>query len=140
MRRKRTTANLELYAVSGTNCIVLSLDMKTKPDGLRGFAFERVETKKRIWLYGQKFLHSVIHEIEKEGSKFIEAVSTGRPHIVLLGMDLLETKCPGLLGFALRREDHTDREKYWLSGYKNFASVPGTIFLERHSANAYKLL
>jgi hypothetical protein len=41
---------------------VLSLDMKNKPAGLLGFAFERVETKskKRIWLYGQKFFGSVI--------------------------------------------------------------------------------
>jgi len=71
MRRKKTTTDLELYAVSGTNCIVLSLDMKTKPDGLLGFAFERVETKskKRIWLYGQKFFHSVIPIDEKDLSK-----------------------------------------------------------------------
>src|SRR5947207_430905 len=62
MRRKKTTSGLELYAVSGTHTVVLSLDMKAKPDGLLGFAFERVETKskKRIWLYGQKFFHSVI--------------------------------------------------------------------------------
>jgi hypothetical protein len=36
-------------------------------------------------------------------------------HVVLLGMDLPEQDCPGLLGFALRREDHTEGEKYWLS-------------------------
>jgi len=93
MRRKKITADLELYAVSGTNCIVLSLNMKTKPDGLLGFAFERVETKskKRIWLYSQKFFHSVIHEIEKEGSKFIEAVSSGWPQILASLKSLLET-------------------------------------------------
>jgi hypothetical protein len=44
-------------------------------------------------------------------------------HVVLLGMDLSEQDCPGLLGFALRREDHTEGEKYWLSGYKPFKSV-----------------
>jgi len=62
MRRKKTSSNLELYAVSGTNTIVLSIDMKAKPSGLLGFSFERVETKskKRIWLYGQKFFGSVI--------------------------------------------------------------------------------
>ena len=62
MRRKKTNSDLELYAVSGTHTVVLSMDMKKKPDGLLGFAFERVETKskKRIWLYGQKFFRSVI--------------------------------------------------------------------------------
>ena len=62
MRRKKTSSSLELYAVSGTNTIVISMDMKAKPSGLLGFAFERVETKskKRIWLYGQKFFRSVI--------------------------------------------------------------------------------
>ena len=32
-------------------------------------------------------------------------------------------KCPGLLGFAIRRHDKTEGEIYWLSGYKTFASV-----------------
>jgi phosphatidylserine/phosphatidylglycerophosphate/cardiolipin synthase-like enzyme len=41
-----------------------------------------------------------------------------------------------LLGFALRREDHTEGEKYWLSGYKTFASVepsppPGILYSTR---------
>jgi phosphatidylserine/phosphatidylglycerophosphate/cardiolipin synthase-like enzyme len=57
-------------------------------------------------------------------------------HVVLLGMDLVEQDCPGLLGFALRREDHTEGEKYWLSGYKTFASVepsppPGILYSTR---------
>ncbi len=67
MRRKKTSSSLELYAVSGTNTIVISMDMKAKPSGLLGFAFERVATKskKRIWLYGQKFFGSVI-PIEKK--------------------------------------------------------------------------
>jgi len=42
---------------------------------------------------------------------------------VLLGMDLPQEKCPGLLGFAIRRHDHTEGETYWLGGYKTFASV-----------------
>lgn len=67
MRIKKTKTALELYAVSGTNTVVLSIDMKQKPTGLLGFAFERVETvsKKRIWLEGQKFFKSVI-KIEKK--------------------------------------------------------------------------
>jgi hypothetical protein len=71
MRRKKTSSDLELYAVSGTNTIVISIDMKAKPAGLLGFAFERVETKskKRIWLYGQKFFRSVIPIEEKDLGK-----------------------------------------------------------------------
>src|SRR3989304_3224790 len=44
-------------------------------------------------------------------------------HVVMLGMDLPEDKCSGLLGFAIRRHDHTEGEIYWLGGYKTFASV-----------------
>lgn len=71
MRRKKTSSSLELYAVSGTNTVVLSLDLKTKPSGLLGFAFERVETtsQKRIWLYGQKFFGSVIPIAKKDLGK-----------------------------------------------------------------------
>ena len=67
MRVKKTASALELYAVSGTNTIVISIDMKQKPADLLGFAFERVETesKKRIWLSGQKFFKSLIN-VEKE--------------------------------------------------------------------------
>ncbi|HZS16743.1 MAG TPA: phospholipase D-like domain-containing protein, partial [Candidatus Udaeobacter sp.] len=57
-------------------------------------------------------------------------------HVVLLGIDFPEQNCAGLLGFALRREDHTEGEKYWLSGYKTFASVepsppPGMLYSTR---------
>ncbi len=71
MRRKKTSSGLELYAVSGTHTVVLSMDMKVKPAGLLGFAFERVETRsmKRIWLYGQKFFKSVIPIEEKDLGK-----------------------------------------------------------------------
>jgi phosphatidylserine/phosphatidylglycerophosphate/cardiolipin synthase-like enzyme len=44
-------------------------------------------------------------------------------HVVLLGIDLPEDKCPGLLGFAIRRFDVTEGETYWLKGYKTFESV-----------------
>lgn len=58
---------------------------------------------------------------EQEGDLSVQAIAG--THVVLLGMDLPEQECPGLLGFALRREDHTEGEKYWLPGYKTFASV-----------------
>jgi len=56
---------------------------------------------------------------EQKGDLITQAIAG--THVVLLGMDLPEQDCPGLLGFALRREDHTEGEKYWLSGYKTFA-------------------
>jgi phosphatidylserine/phosphatidylglycerophosphate/cardiolipin synthase-like enzyme len=71
---------------------------------------------------------------EQKGDLITQAIAG--THVVLLGMDLPEQKCPGLLGFALRREDHTEGEKYWLSGYKTFASVepsppPGVFYSTR---------
>ncbi|MEP6613615.1 MAG: phospholipase D-like domain-containing protein [Mucilaginibacter sp.] len=67
MRVKNIASELEVYAVSGTNTVVISLDMKHKPADLLGFAFERVETvsKKRIWLEGQKFFNSIV-KIDKK--------------------------------------------------------------------------
>ena len=58
---------------------------------------------------------------ETKGNLSVQAIAG--THVVLLGIDLPEQDCPGLLGFALRREDHTEGEKYWLSGYKTFKSV-----------------
>lgn len=40
---------------------------------------------------GKSVKLTVIHEIEKEGSKFIEAVSSGWPHILASLKSLLET-------------------------------------------------
>jgi hypothetical protein len=47
---------------------------------------------------------------EKKGDLSVQAIAG--THVVLLGIDLPEQDCPGLLGFALRREDHTEGEKY----------------------------
>ena len=69
-----------------------------------------------------------------EGDLSVQAIAG--THVVLLGMDFPEQNCAGLLGFALRREDHTEGEKYWLSGYKTFKSVepsppPGMLYSTR---------
>jgi len=58
---------------------------------------------------------------ESNGPLSVRAIAG--THVVLLGMNLPEQQCPGLLGFALRRHDHTEGEVYWLRGYKTFASV-----------------
>ena len=47
-------------------------------------------------------------------------------HVVLLGFDLASKQRKGCLGFALQREDHTEDERYWMSGMKTFAATdPG---------------
>jgi len=58
---------------------------------------------------------------EKNGPLSVQAIAG--THVVLLGMNLPEQACPGLLGFAIRRHDHTEGEVYWLRAYKTFASV-----------------
>jgi phosphatidylserine/phosphatidylglycerophosphate/cardiolipin synthase-like enzyme len=69
----------------------------------------------------------------KEQKRELSVQAIAGTHVVLLGIDLARQDCPGLLGFALRREDHTEGEKYWLSGYKTFKSVessppPGILY------------
>lgn len=47
-------------------------------------------------------------------------------HVVLLGMNLSKQSARRLLGFAIQREDHTEDERYWMSGMKTFeATDPG---------------
>jgi phosphatidylserine/phosphatidylglycerophosphate/cardiolipin synthase-like enzyme len=58
---------------------------------------------------------------EQSGQLSVQAIAG--THVVLLGMNLPKELCPGLLGFAIRRHDHTEGEMYWLSGYKTFESV-----------------
>ncbi|HWI84886.1 MAG TPA: hypothetical protein VNT42_01000, partial [Sphingomonas sp.] len=44
-------------------------------------------------------------------------------HVVLLGWDIIETKRPGLRGFAVRRTDPAEQESYWMRGTKTFKTV-----------------
>jgi len=47
-------------------------------------------------------------------------------HVVFLGLNLSAERRKGCLGFAIQREDHTENEKYWMSGTKTFeATDPG---------------
>lgn len=47
-------------------------------------------------------------------------------YVVLLGFDLAEADCDGLLGFAIHRTDHTENEAYYLKGMKVFTETdPG---------------
>jgi len=44
-------------------------------------------------------------------------------YTVMLGFNATDEARKGLLGFAIRRSDHTENERYWLRGFKTFASV-----------------
>src|SRR5689334_9275098 len=47
-------------------------------------------------------------------------------YVVLLAFDLPEVSCPGLHGFSIHREDHTENESFFLDGMKAFAETdPG---------------
>lgn len=53
-------------------------------------------------------------------------------HTVFLGMDVTEEVRKGLLGFSIKRFDHTEDENYWLRGFRTFKSnasdhPPGTL-------------
>jgi phosphatidylserine/phosphatidylglycerophosphate/cardiolipin synthase-like enzyme len=54
--------------------------------------------------------------------------ATAGSHVVLLGFDLPEADCDGLLGFAVHRTDPVEQEAYWLRGLKTFeATDPGFL-------------
>jgi phosphatidylserine/phosphatidylglycerophosphate/cardiolipin synthase-like enzyme len=47
-------------------------------------------------------------------------------NVVTLGLNLTEAARQNCLGFAIQREDHTEDEKYWMTGTKAFAATnPG---------------
>lgn len=49
-------------------------------------------------------------------------------YVVILGIDMDEADCSGLLGFAIHRTDHTEDEAYWMEGIKTFAETdPGFV-------------
>lgn len=65
-------------------------------------------------------------------------------HVVSLGLDLTSARRRNCLGFAIRREDHTEDERYWLRGLKTFAGIdpglgPGeSVSSRRHPFQAYQ--
>ena len=61
-------------------------------------------------------------------------------HVVLLGMDLDPALCPGLMGFAIHRTDHTENEAYWLEGMKTFeATDPHLAPGRRYATNEHPI-
>jgi phosphatidylserine/phosphatidylglycerophosphate/cardiolipin synthase-like enzyme len=54
----------------------------------------------------------------RNGSFSVHAIAG--TYVVLLGIDADAAALPGLLGFAIEREDRTENERYFLTGYKTF--------------------
>jgi hypothetical protein len=57
-------------------------------------------------------------------------------HVVLLGFNMAEADCAGLMGFAIHRTDHIEEEAYWLKGQKTFIETdpglpPGATYSTR---------
>lgn len=51
-------------------------------------------------------------------------------HVVLLGLDIDPGALPGLLGFAIQREDFAEDERTWLRSMKTFPDQPGATALD----------
>lgn len=70
--------------------------------------------------------------------------ATAGTHVVLLGMNISQAGRKGLLGFAIRREDKTENERYWLRGQKTFRElvpnpVPGEQYpLYEHPVQTFR--
>lgn len=59
----------------------------------------------------------------KEASQGVTVNAVAGTHVVVLGFDLSPAKRKGCLGFAIQREDHTEHERYWMSGMKTFGET-----------------
>ena len=57
----------------------------------------------------------------KNGYLSVNAIAGS--YVVLLGIDVVSGSQSGLLGFAIKRTDHTENEEYWLNGFKTFEAT-----------------
>lgn len=69
---------------------------------------------------------------KKKSNGGISVHAISGTHVVLLGLDATEKARKKLLGFAIEREDHTERERYWLKGFRTFEETepdpqPGSL-------------
>ena len=53
----------------------------------------------------------------------ITALAVAGTYVVYLGWDIDKALCQDLRGFAIRRDDLTEGEKYWLRGMKSFPNM-----------------
>ncbi|HUG66581.1 MAG TPA: phospholipase D-like domain-containing protein [Pirellulaceae bacterium] len=61
-------------------------------------------------------------------------------YVVILGIDIDQANCDGLLGFAIHRTDHTEEEAYWMEGIKTFAQTdPGFVAGSTYSTRQHPI-
>jgi hypothetical protein len=61
-------------------------------------------------------------------------------YVVILGIDMVQSDCNGLLGFAIHRTDHTEGEAYWMEGIKTFAETdPGFVAGSSYSTQQHPI-
>jgi phosphatidylserine/phosphatidylglycerophosphate/cardiolipin synthase-like enzyme len=71
-------------------------------------------------------------KIIQTSEKSLSVNAIAGTYVVLLAMDVNESARKGLLGFAINRTDVTQKEQYWLKGFKTFESLdpnpaPGSL-------------
>ena len=65
---------------------------------------------------------------KKKSNNGLSVRAISGTYVVILGIDMDEADCNGLLGFAIHRTDHTEDEGYWMEGIKTFAETdPGFV-------------
>ena len=88
MPDERVADSGEVVEIEPNRRLVLKWRNEFRPElKAEGYSRMTYELEKE----GNSVKLTVIHEIEKEGSKFIEAVSSGWPHILASLKSLLET-------------------------------------------------
>ena len=77
---------------------------------------------------------------DRKTSQGLTVQAIAGSHVVLLGINLKREHCNGLLGFAIHRTDHTEKEAYWLEGMKTFAETdPGFVHGSKYPTNQHPI-
>jgi phosphatidylserine/phosphatidylglycerophosphate/cardiolipin synthase-like enzyme len=89
------------------------------------FEIKRVNVKRR----------NTMRVMKTNGGLKVHAVAG--TYVVMLGFDLPEADCEGLLGFSIHRTDHTENEAFFLLGMKTFAETnpgfpAGSLYSTKH--------
>ncbi|MBK7616767.1 MAG: hypothetical protein IPJ08_20820 [Burkholderiales bacterium] len=80
--------------------------------------------------------------VRRSGGLSVRAVAG--TYVVMLGIDLAEAECEGLLGFTIHRTDHTAGEAGYLTGMKAFAETdpgfpPGAVYsTDQHPIQSFQ--
>jgi phosphatidylserine/phosphatidylglycerophosphate/cardiolipin synthase-like enzyme len=76
----------------------------------------------------------------RKTSKGLTVRAIAGSHVVLLAMNMSESDCHGLMGFAIHRTDHTEDEAYWMEGIKTFKETdPGFAAGHKYPTNKHPI-